>query len=66
MEKNVGGTDRAARIIVGLVVLGLYFVLNENVRLWALAGIVPLLTGLIGWCPAYIPFGLRSCKARGK
>lgn len=66
MEKNVGGIDRAARIVVGLVVLSLYFVLNEHIRLWALAGALPLLTGLIGWCPAYLPFGLRTCKMRGK
>lgn len=66
MEKNVGGIDRVARIIVGVVVLGLFFVLDEGHRLWALAGAVPLLTGLIGWCPAYVPFGIRSCKARSK
>lgn len=65
MEQNVGGIDRAARIIVGLLVLSLYFVLGEGVRVWALLGIVPLATGLIGWCPAYLPFGLSSCK-RGK
>jgi len=65
MEQNVGGIDRAARIIVGLVVLSLYFVLGEGVRAWALLGIVPLATGLIGWCPAYLPFGVSSCK-RGK
>lgn len=65
MEQNVGSIDRAARIIVGLLVLSLYFVLGEGVRAWALLGIVPLATGLIGWCPAYLPFGLSSCK-RGK
>lgn len=65
MGQNVGGIDRAARIIVGLVVLSLYFVLGEGVRAWALLGVVPLATGLIGWCPAYLPFGASSCK-RGK
>jgi hypothetical protein len=65
MGQNVGGIDRAARIIVGLVVLSLYFVLGEGVRAWALLGLVPLATGLIGWCPAYLPFGVSSCK-RGK
>jgi hypothetical protein len=42
----------------------LFFVLDENTRWWALIGLVPLLTGLIGWCPAYLPFGLRTCKLR--
>lgn len=64
MEKNVGGIDRTVRIIAGLVILSLFFVLDENVKWWALVGAVPLLTGLIGWCPAYLPFGLRTCKMR--
>lgn len=64
MKRNVGGIDRSIRIIAGLVILSLFFVLDENTRWWALIGLVPLLTGLIGWCPAYLPFGLRTCKLR--
>lgn len=64
MKRNVGGIDRSIRIIAGLVILSLYFVLDENTRWWALIGLVPLVTGLIGWCPAYLPFGLRTCKLR--
>lgn len=64
MKQNVGGFDRAARIMVGLLVLGLFFVLDEGTRGWALLGVIPLLTGLIGWCPAYLPFGIRTCKLR--
>jgi hypothetical protein len=64
MKRNVGGIDRSIRIIAGLVSLSLFFVLDENTRWWALIGLVPLLTGLIGWCPAYLPFGLRTCKLR--
>ena len=66
MEKNVGGIDRTVRIVAGLVVLSLFFVLDPSYRAWALVGLVPLLTGLIGWCPAYLPFGIRSCKLQGK
>jgi ribose/xylose/arabinose/galactoside ABC-type transport system permease subunit len=64
MKRNVGGIDRSIRIIAGLVILSLFFALDENTRWWALIGLVPLLTGLIGWCPAYLPFGLRTCKLR--
>ena len=64
MKQNVGGIDRSMRIIAGLLILSLFFVLGENMRLWALVGLVPLLTGLIGWCPAYLPFGIRTCKLR--
>ncbi len=64
MNKNVGGLDRKVRIIAGLVILSLFFVLDDTYRLWALVGLVPLLTGFIGWCPAYLPFGTSSCKTR--
>lgn len=64
MKHNVGGIDRTLRIVAGLVILSLYFVLGENTRLWALIGLVPLATGLIGWCPAYLPFGIRTCTLR--
>ena len=64
MKRNVGGIDRSIRIIAGLVILSLFFALDENTRWWSLIGLVPLATGLIGWCPAYLPFGLRTCKLR--
>jgi hypothetical protein len=63
MNANVGGVDRAVRIVAGLAILGLYFVLEGDARWWALIGLLPLATGLIGWCPAYVPFGFRTCKA---
>ena len=63
MNANVGGVDRAVRIVAGLAILGLYFVLKGDARWWALIGLLPLATGLIGWCPAYVPFGIRTCKA---
>lgn len=59
MKPNVGGIDRILRIIVGLGVLGagLYF---KN--WWGLIGLVPLGTAALGWCPAYLPFGLSTCR----
>ncbi len=62
MKHNVGGLDRSARIIVGasLIILAASGVLG----LWAYIGIVPLLTGIFRFCPAYWPFGLSSCKTK--
>jgi len=60
MKCNVGGMDRRLRIVVGLAVIavGIYY---QN---WLGAiGLIPLLTGAIRWCPAYLPFGLNSAKA---
>lgn len=62
MNKNVGGADRVVRISAGLIILSLFFILDEGYRWWALAGLVPLLTGAIGWCPAYLTLGIRTCK----
>lgn len=59
MKHNVGGIDRALSIIVGLVIIGWGIYAQSW---WGAIGLVPLLTGLIGWCPAYLPFGLNSCK----
>ena len=64
MKANVGGIDRTVRIIAGLAILSLYFVLEGPSRWWALAGLVPLATGVIRWCPAYLPFGISSSKAK--
>ena len=61
MFKNVGGVDRAVRIVVGLGILSLAFVGPQTP--WGYLGLVPLVTGLIGWCPAYMPFGIKTCKA---
>ena len=63
MAANVGGIDRAVRVIAGLAILSLFFVFDGPNRWWALAGLVPLATGLIRWCPAYLPFRLNSSKS---
>jgi len=66
MNANVGGIDRILRIVVGIAVLSLFFVLEGNARYWALLGIVPILTGTFRFCPAYLPFGINTCSMKGK
>ncbi len=61
MKKNIGGVERAIRIIVGAAVLALAFAGPKTP--WAYLGIIPLATGLIGWCPPYALFGISTCKA---
>jgi len=60
MKKNVGGVERAVRIIAGIAVLSLAFVGPKSA--WAYLGIVPLATGFVGWCPPYALFGISTCK----
>ena len=57
--KNVGNLDRGLRVIAGLVLLALVFVGPQTP--WGWIGLVPLLTGLAGRCPAYSIFGLNTC-----
>lgn len=59
MSKNVGTIDRILRIAVGLVLIVL--AVTGTVGVWGYIGAVPLLTGLIGWCPAYLPLGIKTC-----
>lgn len=63
MKSNVGGIDRILRLVAGAALLGL--ALAGQIGVWGFLGIVPLATGLIGWCPAYLPFGLSTCRTRG-
>jgi hypothetical protein len=64
MTANVGGTDRVLRIIVGLALLSLLFLLDGTARYWGLVGLVPLATAAFKFCPAYTLFGLSSCPAK--
>lgn len=61
MERNVGGADKAIRIVVGLGLLSLLFLLPGGMRWLGLIGLVPLLTAALGFCPLYLPFGIRTC-----
>lgn len=63
MQFNVGTTDRILRVIAGLVILGLGYFYGS----WfGLIGIIPLLTGIIKFCPAYLPFGIITCEVKAK
>jgi hypothetical protein len=59
---NVGGIDRVLRIIVGLALISLVFVGPQVV--WGWVGVVPLLTGIFKFCPAYTLFGIKSCSTK--
>lgn len=63
MKTNVGTIDRALRVVLGLGLLALVFVGPQTP--WGYLGIVPLLTALVGYCPAYALFGISSCALRG-
>jgi len=65
MSKNVGGIDRILRIVIGAALIVAYFLNSDGTYSWLyLLGIIPLATGLIGWCPPYALFGINTCKTK--
>ncbi|HOW48317.1 MAG TPA: DUF2892 domain-containing protein [Rubrivivax sp.] len=64
MKINEGGIDRVLRILAGLVLIALAW--TGTIGVWGWIGVVPLATGLIGWCPAYSIFGISSCPMKSR
>ena len=62
MKKNVGGIDRVLRIVLGLGLLSITVVGPQT--MWGLVGVVPLLTGLVSFCPIYPMLGLSTCPLK--
>ena len=59
MNANAGGLDRALRIVAGLALVGL--AATGTVGAWGFIGVVPILTGAVGFCPAYTLLGINTC-----
>jgi hypothetical protein len=64
MIKNVHPIERGIRVIVGLSVSSMAFWGPSN--LWFLLGLVPVITGAIGWCPPYSVMGINTCNLKKK
>jgi hypothetical protein len=60
IKPNLGSIDRTIRILAGIGLVALVFVGPQTP--WGFLGLVPLLTGVIGFCPAYCPLGLSTCR----
>ena len=60
LPSNENSFDRVVRVVIGLALLALAFVGPHS--MWGIVGVVPLLTGLIGSCPAYTLLGISTCK----
>ena len=55
---NVGNIDRVLRILLGLSLIGL--AAGGMIGLWGYIGIIPLLTGVVAWCPLYAALGIAT------
>ena len=63
MKTNVGGIDKIIRILAGVALIA-WALMGGPV--WAWIGVVPLATGLLGWCPAYTLLGMNTCPLKKK
>lgn len=64
IKQNLGVVDRTFRILLGASVLALAVVGPQTP--WGYIGLIPLLTGVLGFCPAYCPLGLSTCRVPRK
>lgn len=62
MTRNEGTVDRAVRVVGGLIILSLAFVGPKSA--WGYIGLLPIITGLVGVCPAYSLFGINTCPVK--
>jgi len=62
MKTNEHNIDRAVRVIAGLVLIGL--TVTGTIGVWGWIGVIPLVTGIVGFCPAYAIFGISTCAAK--
>lgn len=61
MKKNMGTTDKTIRIVIGLflIVLGIF-----GSKIWIIIGLLPLITGLVNYCPLYTLLGISTSKEK--
>ena len=62
MSKNIHPIERVLRVVAGIILVTMAFLGPANP--WFLLGIIPVLTGLSGWCPAYTLVGISTCKTK--
>ncbi len=65
MTRNIGTADRAIRLVLGVLALGLYGALDAPWKYLALAGLIPIGTALTGNCPLYTLLGISTCRSSG-
>lgn len=59
MKRNEGTLDRTVRIVIGLALITT--AVTGILTPWGYIGVIPVLTGAMGWCPLYTLFGINTC-----
>lgn len=64
MKRNIGTVDRVVRLVLGVVILGLFGALEPPAKYFTLLGLIPVGTALTGNCPLYTLLGLSTCRVK--
>jgi hypothetical protein len=62
MVHNVGTLDRVIRIVIGLGILSMLYLVESSARWWGLVGLVPLVSGIVSYCPFYHAAGVDTIE----
>lgn len=62
MTKNIHNVERIVRVVVGLGLVSMAFIGPANP--WFFLGLIPVSTGLLGWCPPYAMLGISTCPRK--
>ena len=65
-KQNVGTTDRGVRIALGIILaaVGMLVLKGTTGTVVGIVALIPLITGIVGFCPLYVPFKLSTLKAK--
>lgn len=64
MKTNEGTVDRVVRVIAGIALITL--AATGTIGLWGWIGVLPLVTGAVGFCPAYAMLGMHTCNSKAQ
>ncbi len=59
---NVGKFERLGRVIIGFLIFYFGVIAPNEANLWGFIGLVPVITGILGWCPLYLPLKINTSK----
>jgi len=64
MKQNVNNIDRIVRMLLGATLLVFFVLSQSDYRVFGLVGIIPLITGIVGFCPLYSVLGINGCGCK--
>ena len=64
MKQNIHYIDRIVRLTLAVALLAFFFFGTSEYKIFGLLGIIPLMTGMVGFCPLYALLGIDGCACK--